>query len=82
LPNIQNTVYLVGGYLTSSGYPSCSSVQFGPLGSTLGATSSTVLYLYSGSGGSRLYISITVDPVTGLATVGTPSSTISVSFSG
>ena len=82
LPNVNNSVAMVGGYLTSSGYPSCSAVQFGPLGNTVGATNSTVLYLYSGSGGTRLYISISVDPVTGLATVGTPTSTIPVGFSG
>jgi prepilin-type N-terminal cleavage/methylation domain-containing protein len=82
LPNLNNSVAMVGAYLTSSGYPSCSAVQFGPLGNTLGATNSTVLYLYSGSGGSRLYISISVDPVTGLATVGTPTGSIPVSFGG
>jgi type IV pilus assembly protein PilE len=46
-----------------------TSLEFGPLGSTTASTT-TVLWLSAGSGADARYITISVNPVTGLADVG------------
>jgi hypothetical protein len=44
-------------------------VEFGPLGETVRADA-TVVWLVAGSGSDRKYITVEVNPVTGLALVG------------
>jgi len=46
-----------------------TSVQFGPLGATT-QTPSTVIWLTAGTGSAKRYLSITINPSTGLTTVG------------
>jgi prepilin-type N-terminal cleavage/methylation domain-containing protein len=46
-----------------------TSVQFGPLGATT-QTPSTVIWLTAGTGSAQRYISITINPATGLTTIG------------
>jgi Tfp pilus assembly protein FimT len=48
-----------------------TSIEFTPLGGTT-STSPTVVWLACGSGTLRRYISIGVDPITGLVTIGSP----------
>ena len=46
-----------------------ASVQFGPLGATT-QTPSTVIWLTAGTGSAQRYLSVTINPATGLTTVG------------
>jgi prepilin-type N-terminal cleavage/methylation domain-containing protein len=46
-----------------------ASVQFGPLGSTT-QTPSTVIWLVAGTGSTARYLSVTINPATGLTTIG------------
>jgi prepilin-type N-terminal cleavage/methylation domain-containing protein len=52
-----------------------TSVQFGPLGATT-QTPSTVIWLTAGTGSAQRYISITINPSTGLTTVGSLQATV------
>jgi prepilin-type N-terminal cleavage/methylation domain-containing protein len=45
------------------------SVEFGPLGETT-QSASTVIWLSAGEGKAKRYVALTVNPVTGLATIG------------
>jgi Tfp pilus assembly protein FimT len=58
--------------VTMQGSPQATtSIEFTPLGGTA-STSPTVVWLASGNGTLRRYISIGVDPITGLVTIGRP----------
>jgi prepilin-type N-terminal cleavage/methylation domain-containing protein len=55
---------------TGSGSPqSLTEVEFGPLGSTT-QTAPSVIWLACGHGENRRFLSVTVDPITGLSSVG------------
>ncbi len=52
-----------------------TSVQFGPLGATT-QTPSTVIWLTAGTATAQRYISITINPSTGLTTIGSLQATV------
>jgi len=56
-----------------------TEVEFGPLGGTT-ASESTVVWISTSSGTSRRHISVHIDPVTGLATVGEVQSSIGETY--
>jgi prepilin-type N-terminal cleavage/methylation domain-containing protein len=70
LPSLGIPVALLGGQAVGASTQTITSVEFGPYGSTTQANQS-VLWLTAGVGISRRYISVTVNPVTGLSAVGT-----------
>ncbi|HZZ28619.1 MAG TPA: prepilin-type N-terminal cleavage/methylation domain-containing protein [Pirellulales bacterium] len=70
LPSLGIPVKLLGGQAVGTTTQTITSVEFGPYGSTTQANQS-VLWLTAGTGTSRRYISVTVNPVTGLSSVGT-----------
>lgn len=53
----------------SVGAQSVDHVEFGPLGET-SQSEPTVIWLASGSGTARRYVSITINPVTGVSSIG------------
>jgi prepilin-type N-terminal cleavage/methylation domain-containing protein len=67
-PHIGPTVRLVAAVTSGSNQP-VSTLEFGPLGSTT-ATGTTILWFLAGSGDGQRYMTIEVNPVTGLADVG------------
>lgn len=58
-----------------------TELEFGPLGETT-QTKETVVWLAAGSGSVKRYISITVNPVSGLTTIGTVQATAPRTASG
>jgi Tfp pilus assembly protein FimT len=73
LPHLGVQVALLGAQAIGSGTQSITTVEFGPYGSTTQANQS-VIWLTAGVGTGRRYISISVNPVTGLSTVGSYTS--------
>jgi prepilin-type N-terminal cleavage/methylation domain-containing protein len=73
-PSLGMPVALLGAQTGGGTTQSITSVEFGPYGSTTQA-SQTVIWLTAGIGIGRRYISVTVDPVTGLSAVGSFSAT-------
>lgn len=71
LPSLGQAARLAHVYeKPESGSPTAvTTLEFGPLGQTT-RSESTVLWLVSGDGAARCFQSITVDPVTGLTTIG------------
>jgi prepilin-type N-terminal cleavage/methylation domain-containing protein len=69
LPSLGIPVTLLGAQAVGTAAQTISSVEFGPYGSTTQANQS-VLWLTAGVGTGRRYISVTVNPVTGLASIG------------
>jgi prepilin-type N-terminal cleavage/methylation domain-containing protein len=68
LPHVGPIVRLSALATSGTTYQSVADVEYGPLGQTLRADP-TVVWLMAGSGGSRRYISLQVNPVTGLVQV-------------
>jgi prepilin-type N-terminal cleavage/methylation domain-containing protein len=56
-------------YANSSSSVPTTQLEFGPLGETTQATETT-LWLTAGTGTAQRYVSLTVNPVTGLTTIG------------
>jgi prepilin-type N-terminal cleavage/methylation domain-containing protein len=69
LPIPEPRVRLVAVIRMQGGGQSITSVEFTPLGGTTNGNP-TVLWLACGSGSVRRFLSISVDPVTGLVTIG------------
>lgn len=81
IPHTGPTVELFAA-LTSSVLPqSVADVEFAPLGGTTRATG-TVIWLASGAGDNRRYLSVSIDPITGLASIGDLQTTAPVISSG
>jgi prepilin-type N-terminal cleavage/methylation domain-containing protein len=74
LPHIGPTVQLVAVASTSTTTVPVTTLDFGPLGGTV-SPAPTTIWLSAGSGDGKRYISLTVNPVTGLVTVGPFSTT-------
>jgi Tfp pilus assembly protein FimT len=62
-------VRVMGAQAVGTTTTSVSSIEFGPYGATA-QTNTSVLWLTAGLSSNRRFISVTVNPVTGLATVG------------
>jgi len=70
LPNLRSTsVILLGAATTGTTSTMLSDVEFGPLGQTT-QTETTVIWLTAGAGAAQRYISLQINPVTGLVSVG------------
>lgn len=69
LPLMGGVVELVAVRAGSGVASAVSDVEFGPLGETT-RSEETVAWFASGTGESRRYISVRVDPVTGLGSIG------------
>ena len=72
LPNLGMAVQLVGAAVGTSSYQYAASVEFRSLGETTSA-SPTTIWLSVGSGEMRHFITLTIDPITGIASVGIPT---------
>lgn len=70
LPQVGIPVQLTAVHPTGSTGQGTGEVEFGPLGGTTSSTA-VVIWLSAGKGQIQRYLSITVDPITGLATLGT-----------
>ncbi len=70
LPRLGPVVTLLGAQAMGSSTTNISSIEFGPYGQTTQANQS-VIWLTAGQGARQGYISVQVNPVTGMATVGT-----------
>jgi Tfp pilus assembly protein FimT len=70
VPRLGMPVSLLGAQATGTTTTSITSVEFGPYGATTQANPS-VIWLTAGSGNGQRYIPLTINPVTGLCTVGT-----------
>ena len=68
LPRAGAGVRLLGAAARSGSYEKVSTVEFGPLGATTHA-GPTVVWLAAGAASETRYITVTVNPVTGLAGV-------------
>ncbi len=69
LPIISGEVRLAGARTAGTTPANVTTIEFGPLGQTT-RTDRTVLWLMTGAGDSRRFIPISVDPITGLTTIG------------
>jgi Tfp pilus assembly protein FimT len=70
LPHVGAPLALLAATVaSSSSVAAVSSVEFGPLGATT-ASNPTTVWLTAGTGAGQRYVSVAVNPVTGLATVG------------
>ncbi|HZZ73467.1 MAG TPA: prepilin-type N-terminal cleavage/methylation domain-containing protein [Pirellulales bacterium] len=69
LPNLGSTVSVLGAESGAATPTVISTIEFGPLGETV-ASEASILWLTGGSGDSAAYLSISVNPVTGLTTIG------------
>jgi prepilin-type N-terminal cleavage/methylation domain-containing protein len=69
LPNLGMPVTLLGALAVGSSSISITTVEFGPYGATTQANQ-TVIWLTAGVGTARRYMSVCVNPVTGLSTLG------------
>ena len=79
LPSVSQIVaFVVAQKKSATTITAVSDVEFGPLGETT-QTETTVVWLGCGSSSGRRYISITIDPVTGLASIGDTTATAPVS---
>jgi prepilin-type N-terminal cleavage/methylation domain-containing protein len=65
LPHIGASVRLYAVYAMTSPVQTVSTLEFGPLGQTTQAAN-TVIWLYGGSGAATRYLSVRVNPITGL----------------
>jgi prepilin-type N-terminal cleavage/methylation domain-containing protein len=70
LPRLAVAVQLVGAATTGTSTQPVNNVEFGPLGATTNS-SPTTIWLKVTSGPQTRYITVSINPVTGLADVGT-----------
>lgn len=69
LPHVGPTVKLLAVGTSGNSPSPVASLEFGPLGGTTSSLA-TIVWLTAGSVADQRYITISVDPVTGLATIG------------
>lgn len=69
LPHAGPTVRLAAVAATGAAAQSVSNVEFGPLGQTI-RTDPTTIWLMAGSGSERRYMTLVVNPATGLTEIG------------
>ena len=69
LPGIDERITIFSSYYIDDSLQQADSVEFRSLGETT-RSQSTYLWLAAGSGAGRVYIPLTIHPVTGLARVG------------
>ena len=69
LPNCTAAVRLVTAAESTTSLDRVDDVEFGPLGETT-RSGSTIIWLGAGSGEDARYISVTINPLTGLAEIG------------
>ena len=69
IPHVGPTVRLAAAATTGTAVETAASVEFGPLGQTTNADPTTI-WLVAGSGENKKYITIVVNPVTGLTELG------------
>jgi len=69
LPHVGATVRLVAAAASGAALQQVDNVEFGPLGQTT-RTDPTTIWLTAGSGSDQRYITLQVNPVTGLTQVG------------
>jgi prepilin-type N-terminal cleavage/methylation domain-containing protein len=74
-------LYTVVKRTTAGNETSVATVEFGPLGETT-RPESTIIWLTAGSGTTQRFIPLTVDPVTGLVTVGSMTNVAPGSLAG
>lgn len=74
LPHAGPTVWLAAVATTGASVQSVSDLEFGPLGQTTRADPTTI-WLMAGSGDSTKYMTLTVNPVTGITDFGAFSNT-------
>jgi hypothetical protein len=74
LPRMGMPVSLLGAQAIGTPTQNITSVEFGPYGSTTQINQS-VIWLTAGVGAGRRYVSVSVNPVTGLAAAGAFTST-------
>jgi Tfp pilus assembly protein FimT len=73
-PNVIAPVQMAGMGVTGNMVTGTTTIQFTPLGGT-SQTGATVVWLSAGSGTGQRYLSLSVNPVTGLVTIGALSGT-------
>jgi Tfp pilus assembly protein FimT len=73
LPHMGLSVSLLGAQAVATSTQSVTTVEFNPYGNTTQAAQ-TVIWFTAGSGDSRRFYSVTVNPVTGLSAPGSYSS--------
>ena len=73
LPNMGNKASLLGVVKMSNPAVTTTTLEFGGLGETT-STDATVIWLKARNSTGPLYISITVNPVSGLPSIGVPTS--------
>lgn len=69
LPSLGGSVQLAAVGTSGTNPTPQSTIEFGPYGSTT-QSAATVVWLSAGSGAAQRFISVSVNPVTGLATIG------------
>jgi prepilin-type N-terminal cleavage/methylation domain-containing protein len=72
LPQVGRAVRLAAVRPPSSTDETIGEVEFGPLGGTTASTA-VVIWLSAGQGQTQRFLAVTVDPITGLASLGTLS---------
>jgi prepilin-type N-terminal cleavage/methylation domain-containing protein len=71
-PHLGRTVRLVAATASDAAAEPVGDLVFGPLGGTA-RSGATVLWLSAGEGSAKRYVSLRVNPVTGLTTIGSSS---------
>jgi len=74
LPGLTAEISIHSAYTNGSTPAAVNDVEFGPLGSTT-RSEETVIWLAAGAGAGKRYVPVRINPVTGLATVGSFQST-------
>lgn len=69
LPSLSGEVRLLGARTAGTTPTTVTTLEFGPLGQTT-ESAATVVWLLVGRGDGLRYISVTVDPISGLTTIG------------
>jgi len=70
LPHMAGSVRLAGMGAGTQSFARVTAITFGPLGQTA-RSETTTIWLQAGSGNASRYLSVSVNPITGLATMGT-----------
>lgn len=73
-PSLGMPVVLLGAQTSGTTPQSVTTIEFGPYGATTQANQ-TVIWLTAGAGNTRRFMSVTINPITGLSSVGTYSGT-------
>ena len=74
LPNLGMDVNVLGAQAVGNTTTNITSIEFGPYGATT-QTNTSLLWLTAGRSASRRFINVSVNPVTGLASVGSYTGT-------